>query len=393
MSYTAVSGPILLTVDVNGDGVVSIPVVGRVQIAGNNLITVTVTGDGISDDGLCSLREAIIAANTGIAANGCPAGTGSDTIVFDPSVQPAGARLDRLGAGEDRRIDGRPGCEAIVGDRRAGAGETVPQWRRRQPQRRSGVGDTAWRGRRHFGRCHPARLDWECDPHRRRRADRFGRNADADRVTDRTELRYDRRGHFRLRHFTSHRQQDHAPNYGDAISLTGGWLDLRNSEIQGIMDGYGIRASAWSVIDMTGGFMSGNAFGGIFAVDSDVTISQSVIQYSAGTGGIRVEGPTHSMLSVDTTEIKNNQATSGAGITNVGIGATAVISDSVLRDNSAASAGGAIYNTGSLTLVRSLIASNTARTGGGIDHSGGTLHVLNSTLDGNTALDGGRRAL
>jgi CSLREA domain-containing protein len=38
-------------------------------------LTVTTTSDTISNDGLCSLREAIIAANTDSAFHDCPAGT------------------------------------------------------------------------------------------------------------------------------------------------------------------------------------------------------------------------------------------------------------------------------------------------------------------------------
>jgi len=47
-------------------------------------ITVTTTDDEVNSDGDCSLREAIIAANTNTVTDACPAGsaTGSDTIVL-----------------------------------------------------------------------------------------------------------------------------------------------------------------------------------------------------------------------------------------------------------------------------------------------------------------------
>src|ERR1019366_1460410 len=35
--------------------------------------------------GVCALRDAITAANTGVAVNGCAAGTGTDTIIFSVS--------------------------------------------------------------------------------------------------------------------------------------------------------------------------------------------------------------------------------------------------------------------------------------------------------------------
>ena len=44
------------------------------------VITVTTTSDAVASDGLCSLREAIIAANTDSAFSDCPAGSGADTI-------------------------------------------------------------------------------------------------------------------------------------------------------------------------------------------------------------------------------------------------------------------------------------------------------------------------
>ena len=49
-------------------------------------ITVTTTLDVIADDGQCSLREAVIAANTDSAYNNCPAGSGVDVINFDPGL-------------------------------------------------------------------------------------------------------------------------------------------------------------------------------------------------------------------------------------------------------------------------------------------------------------------
>src|SRR5262245_41326314 len=53
-------------------------------------ITVNTTNTAVnSDDGLCSLSEAIIAANLNTAGNGCPAGSGaSDLIVLAGSTYP-----------------------------------------------------------------------------------------------------------------------------------------------------------------------------------------------------------------------------------------------------------------------------------------------------------------
>ncbi|MEX2457441.1 MAG: CSLREA domain-containing protein, partial [Actinomycetota bacterium] len=57
-------------------------------------ITVTTTDDELNGDGDCSLREAIVAANTDAQTDECAAGSGADTIVV-----PAGTYdLDLAGA-------------------------------------------------------------------------------------------------------------------------------------------------------------------------------------------------------------------------------------------------------------------------------------------------------
>src|SRR5213075_2736414 len=43
-------------------------------------ITVTIFTDNLTNNGDCSLREAIQAANTNMAVDACPAGSGADTI-------------------------------------------------------------------------------------------------------------------------------------------------------------------------------------------------------------------------------------------------------------------------------------------------------------------------
>ncbi|MFN8595361.1 MAG: choice-of-anchor Q domain-containing protein [Anaerolineae bacterium] len=60
---------------------IAIVLVSRVApVAQAALITVNTTADEYNTDGDCSLREAIIAANTDTAVDACPAGNGADTI-------------------------------------------------------------------------------------------------------------------------------------------------------------------------------------------------------------------------------------------------------------------------------------------------------------------------
>jgi VCBS repeat-containing protein len=70
-------------------------------------ITVTTLNDVVASDGLVSLREAIAAANTDSAGNDAAAGSGADTIVFDPSlIGTVRLTLGQLTLSTDLTIDG-----------------------------------------------------------------------------------------------------------------------------------------------------------------------------------------------------------------------------------------------------------------------------------------------
>lgn len=65
-------------------------------------ITVSTTADEVNNDGDCSLREAVIAANGDTAVDACPAGNGADTIIL-----PAGEFVFSLaGTGENAAATG-----------------------------------------------------------------------------------------------------------------------------------------------------------------------------------------------------------------------------------------------------------------------------------------------
>ncbi|MEZ4367640.1 MAG: thrombospondin type 3 repeat-containing protein [Kofleriaceae bacterium] len=65
-------------------------------------IVVDSTVDQVTDDGNCTLREAVIAANTDSAVDGCEAGSGADTIRLPSSFYP----LQIAGANEDAAATG-----------------------------------------------------------------------------------------------------------------------------------------------------------------------------------------------------------------------------------------------------------------------------------------------
>lgn len=73
---------------------------GQLAYAAN--INVNTTDDELNSDGDCSLREAVQAANTDTAVDGCTSGSGTDTITL-----PAGTyTLSIAGVGEDANLTG-----------------------------------------------------------------------------------------------------------------------------------------------------------------------------------------------------------------------------------------------------------------------------------------------
>jgi len=76
--------------------------IGLAATARGTTITVNSTDDSLAVDGNCTLREAIIAANTDAAVDACPAGSGADVVVV-----PAGTyTLTLIGADEDAAATG-----------------------------------------------------------------------------------------------------------------------------------------------------------------------------------------------------------------------------------------------------------------------------------------------
>jgi predicted outer membrane repeat protein len=103
---------------------------------------------------------------------------------------------------------------------------------------------------------------------------------------------------------------------------------------------------------------------------STITISQDLTITGPGSGALAVSG--------------NN----AVGIFSVNSGVTATISGLTLQDGSTGSDGGAINNSGTLTVSNSTLSNNTAFEGGGI-YSDGTVTLTNSTVADNTGTSDG----
>jgi CSLREA domain-containing protein len=95
--------------------------VGLAASAHGATITVNATADSLAVDGNCTLREAIIAANTDAAVDACAPGSGADVVVL-----PAGTYvLTLVGAGEDAAATGDLDITADLELTGAGATTTV----------------------------------------------------------------------------------------------------------------------------------------------------------------------------------------------------------------------------------------------------------------------------
>lgn len=95
-------------------------------VSAASTIAVTSTVDSLADDGQCSLREAVIAANTDTATGGCPAGSGADVIIFNPSVTtPAVFTLVLTGPNEDSAATGDLDVTSILTIQGVGSSQII----------------------------------------------------------------------------------------------------------------------------------------------------------------------------------------------------------------------------------------------------------------------------
>jgi uncharacterized repeat protein (TIGR01451 family)/CSLREA domain-containing protein len=352
-------------------------------------ITVNTTGDVIDGgDGLCSLREAVIAANTDTASGDgpgeCQAGSGADTIEFDPALPlPATFVLTITGPGEDSSLTGDLdilGTVAIVG---VGAGNTlidgdgadrILEIRPAAHVTLSGV--TLQHGDPGPGLEGGGIL-----------VDLTGRlTLNEGAVMNNTAAAGGGAMVLGLLTLTNTTVEN---NQGGGIRNDGGLLLFTDVDVLNNTGGYGIYNENGATLSYTGGTVSGNQGGGIYNTLSRADLSTLTIANNTGGGGVHNSGLSTTQLTLSHSTIVGNAATSGGGILNEGLGAVASIDHTSISLNSAAAAGGGINNTGSLTADASTLDQNQATAGGAIDHSGASLYLTNVTLSSNSVTDNG----
>ncbi|RBP50599.1 choice-of-anchor Q domain-containing protein [Arenicella xantha] len=169
-------------------------------------------------------------------------------------------------------------------------------------------------------------------------------------------------------------------------------------------NGGGISAGTAGSINITNSTVSGNtAFrvGGIYASSVNVTLSHSVMRSNAALdqnfsegGAIHIRN--QASLTVNNSTLSGNSAQDGGAIAALS-GPTISVNNSTLSDNSAASRGGGIWVVGyltpratTLTLNNSTLSGNSAASrGGGINSYGSTVILNQTTLSANSAATGG----
>ncbi|MEX0677475.1 MAG: choice-of-anchor Q domain-containing protein [Pirellulales bacterium] len=161
-------------------------------------------------------------------------------------------------------------------------------------------------------------------------------------------------------------------NGGAILSYNGGPVTIADSTLSGNAaddNGGAIYSSNRGPVTITGSSLSDNS--------------------AAMVGGAIYNG---SQLTIIGGTLTGNSAVWGGGIHNT-FGGQITITGSTLSDNTASDRGGAIHNSNGLqlTITDSTLSDNTARTGGGIyNQSNGETTIVDSTLSGNTAnSDGG----
>ena len=161
------------------------------------------------------------------------------------------------------------------------------------------------------------------------------------------------------------------------------------------------QAQASFTVSISGLTISGGTStdgGGIYAYDTDLTVSQCVVSGNTATdlgGGIAVRGYSASLLLTDST-VSNNTAFLGGGVGTTSAAIT--IQRSTIANNTATTSsyygGGGIMvhndNNNMLTVTDSTISGNSSSyNGGGIMVRHTAANISNSTVTGNTAANYG----
>jgi len=351
-------------------------------LAGGATITVTSTDDVLADDGLCTLREAIIAANTNVPSGGmsgeCRAGkpNGSDVITLANgatySLTIDSTQEDNAADGDLDILDNKAGMDLFIKVAKGGTA-TISQ--------DASVDDRVL----HILGGAKVKIDG---------LTLTGGTAD-----------WSGGGIFNAGTLIVNYStiSGNVANYGGGIyNDTSGTLILAGSTVSGNtanVDGGGLENGGTLTVDAST-FSANSATyggGGLFTYLGTVTIQNgSVFGGDPNTGqgntanyggGIAVWSGN---LSLTDSTISGNTVSWVGGAIRNGSDGTVIISTSTISNNSAEWDGGGILNEGAMTVDASEVLDNTATfQGGGIGNYEGDLTISASTVSGNSSGDGG----
>lgn len=350
--------------------------------------------DPTVSNGSCSLREAIIAANTNAAVDSCSAGVGADTITL-----PFGNyTLTIAGAGEDLSYTGD--LDILEDLTINGAGKATTDIDGNGPALSDRVFDTPAGG-----------VTWNLNDLSVAGGNIIGSGAGIYNrgtltltnvavggnvsTSDGTGI-YNGNG-ASLTLIGSQVSDNTSSGVGGGIyNGTGSTLTINgSSEIGPNNDGTvggGIYNSGTVTISNTqinSNTATGSNGGGIYNNSGTVNISSTTMNANTATGDGGAIYDMTGAVTINTSNITNNNGANGGGIYEVNSG-TVTLTDSTVSGNTATINGGGIYNNdGTVTLIDSTMGPTNAAVAGGGIYNEGTLNADNVTISGNTTSGNG----
>lgn len=327
--------------------------------------------NGSLTDGSCSLREAIIAANSDMAVDGCVAGNGNDTIII-----PVGTySLTIPGVNEDGALSGDLDITGNLTLSGAGSGKTIID---------AGGIDRV------------LHVDPACAGIAVNISGITIQNGQAPQVSDGD---YDKAGGGGIHSCGNLLISDtvvgnnSAPFLGTGGGiLSKGLLIAKRVTVNNNTSFRGGGIGNTGTMSLLGSMVKGNAAtgsigsgGGILNAGAAVLVNVTADSNTAPVGGGIYNSGVNGLRLINST-ISNNSATVslGAGIYNE---SSAELTNSTISGNTAATSGGGIANKGIMSLANVTIANNAAATAGGaiFIYNQGLLDIENSLMAGNMA--------
>ena len=186
---------------------------------------------------------------------------------------------------------------------------------------------------------------------------------------------------------------NHAGRYGGGIYVSGGTLNITGGVITGNtsdQDGGGVYTCAGSALTMDGAIVKENTAnwgGGVYVRKTASDIKNSDISdnnaHDAGGGLFIVDGKEN---TVTDSVFKDNEAGQQGGGVKIYEGAALTMTGCALTGNSSIYYGGAVYNSGTLSMENCTVTDCKANHGGGIYvDENASMNITGGAINGNSA--------